>query len=108
MSELKTIQVDVIIMGQNYKLACKEGEDRALREAAAYLDHKMCTIRDVAKVKGNDRIAVMAALGMTTELLATKSPEGPLAGLSLAEVKQKISDMHQVLDRALTPQENLF
>nr|WP_277624033.1 cell division protein ZapA [Undibacterium sp. TS12] len=108
MSEVKIIQVDVNIMGQSYKLSCREGEDRALREAAAYLDGKMSAIRDAAKVKGTDRIAVMAALSMTTELLATKSPEGPLSGLSLAEVKQKISEMHETMDQALTPQEKLF
>ena len=108
MSDVKLIQVDVSIMGQSYKLSCKDGEDRALREAAAYLDGKMTTIRDAAKVKGNDRISVMAALSMTTELLATKSPEGPLSGMSLAEVKQKISDMHETMDQALTPQEKLF
>lgn len=108
MKENSVIQVDVSIMGQNYKLTCKEGEDKALRDAAAYLDKKMCNIRDAARIKGNDRIAVMAALGVTAELLATKSPEGPLAGLSLAEVKQKIHDMHEAMDRALTPQENLF
>lgn len=102
------IQVDVSIMGQSYKLACKEGEDEALRAAAAYLDGKMCAIRDAAKVKGNDRIAVMAALGVTTELLALQSPEGPLAGLTMAAVKQKIHDMHETLDSALSPQENLF
>lgn len=50
----------------------------------------------------------MAALGVTAELLSTKSPEGPLSGLSIAEVKQKIHNMHEVLDKALTPQENLF
>ena len=108
MKENNVIQVDVTIMGQNYKLACKEGEDKALRDAAAYLDGKMSAIRDAAKVKGNDRIAVMAALGVTTELLATKSPEGPFSGLALAEVKQKIHDMHEAMDQALTPQENLF
>nr|WP_218131958.1 cell division protein ZapA [Undibacterium oligocarboniphilum] len=104
----KIIQVDVSIMGQGYKLSCKEGEDRALREAAAYLDAKMCAIRDSSKVKGTDRIAVMAALGMTTELLATKSSEGPLSGMSLSEVNQKMQAMHDVLDQALTPQEKLF
>ncbi|MBI3283843.1 MAG: cell division protein ZapA [Burkholderiales bacterium] len=102
------IQVDVGIMGQAYKLSCKEGEDQALRAAAAYLDGKMCAIRDAAKVKGNDRIAVLAALGVTAELLSTKSPEGPLSGLSLAEVRQKMQDMHEAMDSALTPQENLF
>ncbi|HTD05410.1 cell division protein ZapA [Undibacterium sp.] len=102
------IQLDVNIMGQSYKLACKEGEDRALLQAVAYLDGKMSAIRDAAKVKGTDRIAVMAALGVVTELLATKSPEGPFSGLSIADVKQKIHAMHDVMEQALTPQENLF
>ncbi|CAN5829662.1 cell division protein ZapA [soil metagenome] len=102
------IQLDVNIMGQSYKLSCKDGEDKVLLDAVAYLNEKMCAIRDLSKVKGTDRIAVMAALSLTTELLATKSPEGPLSGLSMSEVKHKIQDMHETLDRALTPQENLF
>ena len=102
------IQLDVSIMGQSYKLACKEGEEAALQEAVAYLDGKMCAIRDAGKLKGNDRIAVMAALGIAAELLGTKSGDGPLADMTMAEVKQKIAAMHVVLDSALTPQENLF
>ncbi|MEN3294140.1 MAG: cell division protein ZapA [Burkholderiales bacterium] len=101
-------QLDVTIMGQAYKLACKEGEEGALQEAVAYLDEKMCAIRDAGKIKGNDRIAVMAALGIAAELLATKSPIGPLADMTTAEVNQKISAMHAALDAALAPQENLF
>ncbi len=108
MSEAKSIQIDVSIMGQVYKLACKEGEDRALQEAAAYLDAKMCGIRDQSKIKGTDRIAVMAALSMAADLLATKSHDGPMSGLSLGEVKHKIQAMNDVIDQALTPQENLF
>lgn len=102
------IQLDVTIMGQGYKLACKEGEEDVLREAVAYLDEKMTAIRDAGKIKGTDRIAVMAALGVTAELLSTKSPDGPLSGMSIAEVRQKIAAMHTVLDGALAPQENLF
>jgi cell division protein ZapA len=102
------IQLNVTIMGQAYKLACKEGEEGALQEAVAYLDEKMCAIRDAGKIKGNDRIAVMAALGVAAELLATKSPQGPLSDMTMAEIKQKITAMHDVLDSALTPQENLF
>jgi cell division protein ZapA len=105
---MSMIQIDASIMGQSYKLACKEGEDKALMSAVSYLDGKMCAIRDAGKIKGNDRIAVMAALGVVAELLATKSPDGPMAGQSLAEVKQKIHDMHELMDQALTPQENLF
>lgn len=102
------IQLSVTIMGQLYKLACKEGEEAILQEAVAYLDGKMCAIRDSGKIMGNDRIAVMAALGIAAELHAMKSPEGPLSDLSLSEVRQKITAMHAVLDTALTPQENLF
>lgn len=102
------IQLDVAIMGQPYKLACKEGEEGALQEAVAYLDSKMCAIRDTGKLKGNDRIAVMAALGMAAELLKMKAPDGPLSELTMFEVKQKIAEMHESLDSALAPQENLF
>ena len=102
------IQLDVTIMGQPYRLACKEGEEETLKQAVQYLDDRMCNIRDAGKVKGNDRIAVMAALGIAAELLASKSAEGPFADMTLADVKQKIAAMHTVLDAALAPQENLF
>jgi cell division protein ZapA len=102
------IQLDITIMGQPYRLVCKEDEERALREAAALLDKKMNVIRDAGKVKGNDRIAVMAALGMAAQLLSVKAPQGPLSDMSILEVQTKIADMHKVLDSALTPQETLF
>jgi cell division protein ZapA len=102
------IHLDVTIMGSPYRLACKEGEERTLKEAVSYLDGKMCALRDSGKVKGNDRIAVMAALSMAAEFLSVKAPQGPLSDLSILEVKQKLGAMHTVLDSALTPQENLF
>ncbi len=72
-----------------------------------YLDGKMTALRDSGKVKGNDRIAVMAALSVAAEFLSVKSPQGPLSDMSMLEVKQKLEVMHSVLDQALTPQENL-
>jgi cell division protein ZapA len=102
------IQLDVSIMGQAYKLACRDGEEGALRDAVAYLDEKMCAIRDAGKIKGNDRIAVMAALGIAAELLATKTADGPFSEMTMAEVKQKIGAMNTVIDAALAPQETLF
>ena len=101
------IHLDVTIMGQPYRLACREGEERTLREAVHYLDGKMCALRDSGKVKGTDRIAVMAALSVAAEFLSVKSPQGPLSDMSILEVKQKLEAMLTVLDKALTPQENL-
>jgi cell division protein ZapA len=102
------IQVDVTIMGNSYKLACKEDEEAALRRAAAVVDRKMCAIRDAGKIKGNDRIAVMAALAVAAEFLTVKAPQGPLSDMSMLEVQTKIAAMNKVLDAALTPQEALF
>lgn len=101
-------QIDVTIMGQSYRLACKEGEQFALQQAAAFLNDKMCAIRDGAKIKGSDRIAVMAALSMSADLLATKAPGGLFSEMSMAEIQSQLHGMHAVLDAALTPQENLF
>lgn len=102
------IHLDVNIMGQSYRLACRDGEERTLREAVSYLDGKMCQLRDSGKVRGTDRIAVMAALSVAAEFLSVKSPQGPLSDMSILEVKQKLEVMHTVLDKALAPQENLF
>ncbi len=102
------IHLDVTLMGTPYRLVCKEGEQATLKEAVAYLDAKMTALRDSGKVKGNDRIAVMAAISVAAEFLSMKSPQGPLSDMSILEVKQKLSAMHTVLDSALTPQENLF
>lgn len=102
------INLDVLIMGQPYRLACREGEQKTLREAVAYLDAKMCALRDSGKVKGTDRIAVMAALSVAAEFLSVKSPQGPLSDMSIMEVKQKLESMHVVLDSVLAPQENLL
>jgi cell division protein ZapA len=102
------INLDVHIMGQSYRLACRDGEQRTLREAVSYLDGKMCQLRDSGKVKGTDRIAVMAALSVAAEFLSVKSPQGPLSDMSILEVKQKLESMHTVLDKVLASEENIF
>jgi cell division protein ZapA len=101
------IQLDINIMGQPYRLACRDGEEKTLREAVAYLDGKMCALRDSGKVRGTDRIAVMAALSVAAEFLSVKSPQGPLSDLTILEVKQKLEAMHTVLDAALSADQNL-
>jgi cell division protein ZapA len=71
----------------------------------------MCAIRDSGKIKGTDRIAVMAALGMSAEFLAARTAPGGSAALSSntqAEVRSQITAMHALLDSALAPQEKLF
>ncbi|WP_144777817.1 cell division protein ZapA [Marinobacter maritimus] len=61
--------VEVKILDKEYLVACPAEEQEALIRAARHLDSKMREIRTGGKVFGTERIAVMAALNMTHELL---------------------------------------
>ncbi|MGO1499716.1 MAG: cell division protein ZapA [Marinobacter sp.] len=61
--------VEVKILDKDYLVACPAEEQEALLRAARHLDAKMREIRTSGKVFGTERIAVMAALNMTHELL---------------------------------------
>jgi len=57
-------QIEVQIMGQNYRLGCPPDGEVRLREAVTKVDAAMCKIRDAGKVKARDRIAVLASLNL--------------------------------------------
>ena len=61
--------VTVQILDKEYSIICPQEERSNLVSAARYLDGKMREIRSSGKVIGADRVAVMAALNITHELL---------------------------------------
>jgi cell division protein ZapA len=65
--------VSIHILDKEYRVSCPPEEQEALMVSASYLGKKMKEIRDSGKVVGTDRIAVMAALNITHELLKTRS-----------------------------------
>jgi len=67
MSESTTVSVR--ILDKEYQVSCQQDEVEALSASARYLDQQMRTIRESGKVFGLDRIAVMAALNISNELL---------------------------------------
>jgi cell division protein ZapA len=98
----KTIEIN--ILGRSYKIACGDGEREALMEAVAYLDGKMGEIKNAGKVSGTDRIAVMAALNITHELLSMKLGNG----FDIGQAKRRISMIEAKLDEVLARQDKLF
>jgi cell division protein ZapA len=96
--------IEISILGRNYKIACEDGEREALMEAVAYLDGKMGDIKKTGKVNGTDRIAVMAALNIAHEFLSTKLGDG----FDLGQAKRRISGIEAKLDEALAKQDKLF
>lgn len=66
------VSVSVNILDREYRIACREGEQEALYEAARFLNEQMCTTRD-SGIIGGERIAVMAALNLASELLVCRN-----------------------------------
>jgi cell division protein ZapA len=60
-------QIEVQIMSQSYLLGCPEGGEAQLMAAVGKVDAAMCKIRDAAKIKARERIAVLAALNLAFE-----------------------------------------
>jgi cell division protein ZapA len=79
-------RVNVRILEKEYQVACPAGERASLLASAEYLNGRMREIRDSGKVVGLDRVAVMAALNITNELLLARkavpdeTAEAELAG----------------------------
>lgn len=67
MSQANTVTVK--ILDKDYQVACPEEQETELVVSAKYLDKQMRGIRDSGKVIGLERIAVMAALNISYELL---------------------------------------
>jgi cell division protein ZapA len=69
MNQEAATPVSVTVLDKEFRIACPPQERDALIRAARHLDGKMREIRHSGKVIGNDRVAVMAAINLTHELL---------------------------------------
>ena len=105
----RSITLDVAILGREFKVACRESERSELMEAVAHLDRRMREIRDAGKVSGTDRIAVMAALNITHELLrARKAGTARGDGVDADAARRRIQAMQSAIDQTMAGQEKLF
>ncbi len=99
---IKTL--DIKLLDRELRVACPEEERGELLDAVAYLDSKMREIRDAGKVASTERIALMAALNITHELLRTKVGRG----FDLADFTRRMTAMQAAIDTALAEQDTLF
>lgn len=113
----RAVQLDVTILGREYRIGCRESERDALLQAVAHLDSRMREIRDGGRVSGVDRIAVTAALNIANDLLRERketvrrnSPNGGSAGTAIdaSDAQRRIKNMELAIDKALAAQEKLF
>ena len=93
----ETSTLEVFILDKSYRINCPENEQESLRSSGQYLDRKMREIRSSGKVIGLERIAVIAALNITHELL-NASRNMDAQSDSKAELAKLISKIEKTLD----------
>ena len=96
MNRPNTVSVD--ILDKEYQVACPPTEELALATAARYLDQHMRDIRSTGKIIGLERVALIAALNISHELLALKSGDNPI---ETSEEQERLSTLNSQLDEVL-------
>lgn len=93
--------VRITILGKEYHIVCPQDERDGLMEAARQLESKMDEIRDSGRVFGAERIAVMAALNVTHELLLSGKNKDSEQALE-PELHERVNSLQNRIDTVLT------
>ena len=89
-----TVSID--ILDKSYQVACEPEQEQELQQAARDLDDQMRAIRSTGKVIGLERVAIMAALNLTHQVLLLQS------GVQLDDSQEdQIKGMTSRIDEAL-------
>ena len=89
MSEQNTA-VQVTILDKEYQVSCPPSDQEALIKSARYLDESMRKIKSRGNIHGAEKIAVMAALNITHDMLRKN--------LLINETRQTTSEQVQALE----------
>ena len=91
------IPCTVRILDKEYRVACGEHEKEGLLASAEYLDTKMKSLRDSIGVVGTDRLAVIAALNITHEMLQSQGTTDHLNN----DIKQRLAALGKKIEDSL-------
>jgi cell division protein ZapA len=89
--------VSIHIMGNEYHVASPADEVEKLEEAARALDKRMREIKEGGRIVGLERVAVMAALNLSYELMHGESTSAE----ETAEIDTRISKLQEKVESAL-------
>jgi cell division protein ZapA len=99
MAEPSQSTISVKILDKEYQVSCPPDEVDALKRSAEYLDKQMRDIRNNASVFGLDRIAVMAALNITNDLLRQTKIVRRLKSGSDSQLQSMSEKIDKAIDR---------
>lgn len=95
--------ISVTILSEEYMVACDPGEEENLVAAARHLNEKMKEIRASGRVLSSERIAVMAALNLTHEMLQL----GEKAEQQQTKLASKLRSMREKVEASLNDSNQL-
>jgi cell division protein ZapA len=93
--------IDVVLLGREYRVACTADEAAALRQAVDALDRRLREIQSRSRGASTERVAVMAALNMTHEMLAAGQKNGDENSFDSDSARRRIAAMEAELDAVL-------
>jgi cell division protein ZapA len=95
MAESKPVSIH--IMGNEYHVASPADEVEKLEQAAKALDKRMREIKEGGRIMGLERVAVMAALNLSYELMHGERSSAE----ETIEINQRIKKLQEKVDGAL-------
>ena len=101
MTEHSTVTVH--ILDREFRVNCAKAEQQNLLDSATSLDQRMREIRETGRVIGVDRIAIMAALNLASELLSSEGSSNN----ALEDVNKSILRMENKIEHSLNETEEL-
>ena len=90
------------IMGREFCVTCPDEEREEIQLAAAYLDRKIQEIKAEGKVIDSDRIAIIAALSITHELLMLRNG----TGFDMDGFRRRINSLKKKIDEVMIKTES--
>ena len=94
-------QLEVNILEQSYRLACPPEHEADLLSAVSRVDAEMSKVRAQSSVRGTDRIAVMAALSLASELLALEKSIAAGQAFPAEEIQSRMNRMNERLSAVI-------
>ena len=90
--------IDISILGQQYKIACPEGEELTLQNSVDQFNERIRNIKKSARTLRNEQVIVLAALNICHELNVEKTKNKK----HTEKLDQRIQKMNDSIDMLLT------
>ena len=100
MKNSKTLNIK--IMGREFYITCPNEEQEDIQLAATYLDKKIQEVKAEGKVIDSDRIAIIAALSISHELLTLRNG----TSFDMDEFKRRIALLKKKVDEVIIKKES--